>query len=295
MQGNDEKRLSIGGMIDELKRHSLSISHSNLRFLEREGLIAPGRSMGGHRLYSRADVARVAQIKSWQAQRRTLDEIRERLESAPDLASLAGQFQRLVFDGDFERARDLVLRAEDAGAPLDRLFGDVLAPALAEVGDRWRVGTLLVSQEKEISELTRQLIVQLTLRGRPSGPDAGLTIAACVEGERHEFGLRMIIGLLEARGERVQFLGPDVAPRFLAEAVRRHSPDAVLLSASTLERLPALEDTIEAVRAQANLARIFAGGRAVHGNEAQVQAWGAVPVVAAQLKSAVASIAGEAS
>src|SRR5918994_1762396 len=71
--------LSIGSVVSELQRSYPDVSHSSLRFLEREGLITAVRTPGGHRLYSPADIERIRQIKTWQAQRLYLDQIRQRL------------------------------------------------------------------------------------------------------------------------------------------------------------------------------------------------------------------------
>src|ERR687889_2193402 len=89
--------LSIGSVVAELQRSYPDVSHSSLRFLEREGLITSIRTRGGHRLYSPADVERIRQIKTWQAQRLSLEEIRQRLvdlDRLPAPAVLAESFLR---------------------------------------------------------------------------------------------------------------------------------------------------------------------------------------------------------
>ena len=49
--GRTEELVSIGSVVSELQRSYPDVSHSSLRFLEREGLIASIRTPGGHRLY----------------------------------------------------------------------------------------------------------------------------------------------------------------------------------------------------------------------------------------------------
>src|ERR687890_1488545 len=95
--------VSIGSVVTELQRSYPDVSHSSLRFLEREGLITSIRTPGGHRLYSRADVERIRQIKTWQAQRLSLDEIRQRLvdlDRLPAPAVLAEAFLRQALNGE---------------------------------------------------------------------------------------------------------------------------------------------------------------------------------------------------
>jgi DNA-binding transcriptional MerR regulator len=287
---NAHRLAPIGEVVDELKRANLSVSHSSLRFLEREGLIVPHRTPGGHRLYSRDDIDRILRIKAWQAQRLTLDEIRERLAAIPSVAQVATSVHQLLLAGDFAPAREMIIRADDAGAPLEQLFSDVLEPVLTDVGERWHAGSLSVSQEKEISEFAREVIVQLTVLHRRPDPAGGTAVAACVEGEDHELGLRMIAGALGARDCNVVFLGRSVAPQFLDEAIVRHNPVLVLLSASMPKRLTALRESVAMARSRTNPPETFAGGRAIAEHAAEIWSWGAIPVVESTLDAAVSAM-----
>lgn len=275
---------SIGQVVAEIQRSYPDVSHSSLRFLEREGLLKATRTAGGHRLYSAEDVDRVRTIKRWQEQRLSLREIRERLQELDRLPvpSLLAEesLQRLVV-GDLEAARQSLLSAADVGLSLEVLFGDVIQGVLVEVGYRWQTGDLLVAQEKEISELMREVIVELTLRsaGTATGP---VLVAACVEGERHELGLRMVCGILRAREYDVRFLGADVAPRFLVESIRLHQPSGVLLSASLPARLSAVETSIETLGSLATedvLPAILVGGAGIAGESGRVRSLGVIPIV----------------
>jgi methanogenic corrinoid protein MtbC1 len=279
-----ENLLSIGHAVEELRRTHPDVSHSSLRFLEREGLIRATRTPGGQRLYSTADIERIRQIKVWQGQRLSLEEIRERfdrLERLPEPAAISKTFLEHALAGRRSAAIDAVLGADDAGLPISRIFGEVLAPALAELGTRWEHGTIFVAQEKETSEITRDLVAQLTMRhGRP-GSYSPVLVAACVEGERHELGLRMVTGLLLQAGYRVHYLGADVAPRFLLESVRLHQPEIVLLSARLVLNLPAIKDAIDVLRhglPEARVPVIIVGGQAAVEQPETLRAWGAIPV-----------------
>ncbi|MCL2379404.1 MAG: MerR family transcriptional regulator [Coriobacteriia bacterium] len=54
--------LTIGEVVQKLQLSFADLSVSKLRFLEDEGLIAPERTDGGYRKYSRADIARIELI-----------------------------------------------------------------------------------------------------------------------------------------------------------------------------------------------------------------------------------------
>lgn len=250
---------SIGDVVNALREQYPDVTPSSLRFLEREGLLTPQRTAGGHRVYSDRDIERVALIKEWQRQRLSLGEIRERLAASDrleDPGAISARFLEQALARDLAGAFQTVVAADDLGLPLAIIFSDVLAPALREVGDRWEHGHLLVAQEKEVSELTRDIIAELSWRHAPPEPDRPVMVAACIRGERHELGLRMICGLLRAEGWAIHYLGADVDASFLIEAIRLHQPVAVLLSISIERHLPALRETI------AHLGEEFPGIRA---------------------------------
>jgi methanogenic corrinoid protein MtbC1 len=280
-----DELISIGNVVTELQRSYPDVSHSSLRFLEREGLITSIRTPGGHRLYSRADVERIRQIKTWQAQRLSLDQIRHRLaelERLPAPDALAESFLRQALGGDLAAAYQTIIAADDVGLPLARLFGEVLQPALTELGQRWEHGELLVAQEKEVSELARDLIADLSLRHARTSTDGESLVAACVEGERHELGLRMVCGLFRAEGWVVHYLGADVAPRFLLEAVQLHRPAVILLSAKLAQNLPAVKDAVDVLTAglaPKHPPPVVVGGRVAIEHSEAIRTLGAIPVI----------------
>jgi MerR family transcriptional regulator, light-induced transcriptional regulator len=292
----DRDLIPIGQVVAELQAIYPDVTHSSLRFLEREGLVAPTRTAGGHRLFARHDVERLRQIKTWQAQRLSLDQIRQRLldlDRLPPPAALAESFLRQVLSGNQSAAYQTIIAADDLGLPLTRLFGEVLQPALAELGQRWEHGQLLVAQEKEVSELARDLIADLSLRHARTPANGPALVAACVEGERHELGLRMICGLFRAEGWAVHYLGADVASRFLLEAVQLHRPRVILLSAKLAPSLPAVKDAIDVLSAELStehLPPIIVGGQIAIEQPEALRAWGAIPVTSTHPAAAVTAV-----
>jgi methanogenic corrinoid protein MtbC1 len=280
----DEPLQSIGSAVATLRRTFPEVSPSMLRFLESEGLVVPQRTQGGHRLYSADDLARVIQIRQWQAQGASIRQVRTRLESQgalPAVEDLRATLLARLMAGDVAGSRQVVLGADDHGMPIARVLGAVIQPVMVEVGTRWHAGTLLVSQEKECSEVMRDLIAELTLRHLPNQPSGPTVVAACVEGELHELGLRMVCSLLRTYGYEVHYLGASVAARFLVEQVRQHGPDAVLLSAKLSINLSAVQEAVQAVLAEVHGdARpvIMVGGDGVEAGAEAVRAAGAIPV-----------------
>lgn len=246
-----EKLVPIGAAVELLRDQYPDVTHSSLRFLEREGLISSSRTAGGHRLYTQGDIDRVLLIKSWQRQGRSLDDIRTLLESRSQLldpTEISRQFLELALSSQLEEAASMILQGDRVGMEPQTLFFAVLQPALVRVGEEWASGAISVHQEKEISVLCRELVTEVTLRHTPDYPDGLLLLSACVEGEMHEIGLCMVNGLLRQRGHRVRYLGPDVATVFLIEAIESIAPDAVLLSSSVEVSFPGCLAAVQAIQ-----------------------------------------------
>jgi DNA-binding transcriptional MerR regulator len=243
--------MTIGEAVRLLRETYPDVSHSSLRFLQREGLIEPVRTPGGHRLYRQSDMERIRTIKRWQDQRLSLTNIRQRLtelDALADPARLSRRFLDFAIQGDTTAATKEILLADELGMPLGRLFDEVLKPALHEVGRLWAEGSLKVGQEHEISEVSRDLIAELSLRHSRPAPHMPVVVAACVSDEPHDLGLRMVCAFLRQRGVRVHFLGANVSATFLIEIVRMRQPDLVLLSVSIESRFPVLRSTVETLR-----------------------------------------------
>ena len=267
----------IGDVVAQLRPEFPDVTPSMLRFFEREGLVTPHRTPGGHRLYDERQIERLRRLKRLQRDERlSLAEVRERLSAAdslPSTTSLARQFLHAALEGSAPAARSVVLGAADAGLPLPRVHADVLAPALRAVGDRWAAGTLAVSQEHEVSALVRDLLGELAARvPEPQSPRA-VAVAACVPGELHDLGLRMLATELRLDGYAVHFLGASVPADALAHTVTSRRPDLVLLSITRAEHADSLVDALRAARA-ASGARLVVGGQAADHLQEQIASEG---------------------
>lgn len=280
-QSESENQLfSIGVVVEKLQAVHPDVTHSSLRFLEREGLLTATRTKGGHRLFRQSDLERIRRIKEWQLDGMSLESIRERLaeyDRLPDPDVLSAEFLRTALARDAESAFRLVLAADDAGLPLETTFGDVLGPALVTLGELWETGDVPVAQEKEISELSRDLVAVLSRRHRLDEAKGPQLLAACVEGERHEIGLRMICGLLREAGFPVRYLGADVAPRFLLDAARLHRPDVILLSVALEVNLQGVRDAVDVLRtglAPHAVPPVLVGGDVAAARKELLASWG---------------------
>jgi len=276
-----EPLMSIGDVVAALRVDYPAVSASSLRFLERIGLVTPLRTKGGHRLFRRSDLERVRRVKRLQDERFSLEEIAARLRAEDESTPLDHKVLIAhAVAGDAAATAHLVAAALDRGVSPQELFDRLLAPALREIGERWADGELSVAQEHAASEIIRDLVAIIGSPRADAAGDVPVIVAAAVGGERHVIGLQMVTTLLRMAGYRVDFLGADVDADFLADAVRRHDPEIVLLSATLDERLPAVEEAIKAVHSVATRRspHIIVGGQITRSQAERLTALGATVV-----------------
>ena len=88
-------------------------------------------------------------------------------------------------------------------------------------------------------------------------------IAACVDAERHEVGLRMLCDLLDLEGWHTTYLGAAVPVESLVAMVQRRRPHVVALSAALSPHLPRIRTMIDAINQALGKQRplVIVGGR----------------------------------
>jgi methanogenic corrinoid protein MtbC1 len=188
--------------------------------------------------------------------------------AAPDLQSCVGGFVDMLVAHDLQSAHDAVTRLRNQGAEIETLYTELLAPSLHLVGELWAEGKISVAEEHVASSLVEQIMAALY-------PDMFVTrrssrervLVAAPEGERHVIGLRMVADMLESHGYHGIFLGADTPLAELSRAVRRYTPQLVVLAAYTAQSVAELAAATSLLLQSAPRLPILVGGAsdAIHG------------------------------
>ena len=222
----------------------------------RYGFPKPRRLPGNQRLYSDQDVAAIRWL-----QRRT-DEglsishairlLQDRLTEtvmyvapaeAPTgrpLTQLADELLRALVAFDSLSA-ETILNESFAMYRVEDVCEQVIEPTLVEVGERWHRGELTVATEHFATSFVRRKLFAL-FNVYETGRGRGLIFTACAPEEWHEVGVLMVSLFLVRHGYKVSYLGASLAPAGLAETLRHHRPDLVLISAASEETAEHLRD-----------------------------------------------------
>ena len=250
----DGGRLRIG----ELSKR-LGVSPELLRAWEtRYGLVAPERTPGGLRLYSKEDERRVREMRRQIAAGLSAAEA-ARVALGTRVAPVS--VERLLSDLDDALA---ALDEPAAQAALDRTFqsldleialAHVILPFLHDLGERWATTERSIGQEHFASNVIGGRLRTLA-RGWGDG-DRPRALLACPPGEQHELGLLCFGLLLRNRGWRIAYFGAQTPMEDLMTAVAELSPVLVVLCATVAQRFV---DAAEGIRALSAQARVAIGG-----------------------------------
>ena len=143
------------------------------------------------------------------------------------------------------------------------LVNGVLIPALDQVGDAFEKGTCFLPQLLQSAAAAQAAFDEVKTaieKQGVSGEKKGPIVVATVKGDIHDIGKNIVKVILENYGYRVIDLGRDVPPETVVEAASRHGAKLVGLSALMTTTLPAMQQTIEALRSAGVDCKIMVGG-----------------------------------
>jgi len=154
-----------------------------------------------------------------------------------------------ILTGDSKTAQSAVREALAEGVAPFELVSKYMIPAMDEVGrlfecEEYFVPELLLAGRamKAALEIIRPLLASSGVA------PAGRVIIGTVRGDLHDIGKNLVASMLEGAGFEVVDLGADVPPEKFIEAIRQKPVDIVGLSALLTVTMPAMKETIEALR-----------------------------------------------
>lgn len=278
------------------------IAPATLRAWERRyGVLSPGRSDGGYRLYSERDIATLRWLKNQVdagvsiSRAVALLEIRRQAGEAPEFeverpgptapaetARCPGAIVDELVDAlnSFQEAQaEAILTEAFALYPVDVVAEEIIAPTLVQIGEGWHRGEVSVVQEHFATAFLRRRLTSL-FDAYPQPSSGPLAITGSAPSEWHDIGILMVSLALRRRGWRVIYLGQNVPVEHLLNEVRKLKPEMLCLSAATADAAAALTDVHAQVAALPDpRPRLVFGGGAFNSHPELVQRFGDVRVV----------------
>jgi methanogenic corrinoid protein MtbC1 len=184
------------------------------------------------------------------------------LEALPE----AADFETALLVGDQREALAILNRRMDSGYSLVEVEQRVIQASLYQIGEKWQRGQVTVAQEHMATAIVQSVMTVGLLRSSPPAMIGKRVLLACVAGNYHAIGLRMVCDALQLAGWDVQFLGANVPTQALIRQVADWKPDLVALSASFAQQLRVVKEVIALLRERFGGARpaVIIGGLAIN-------------------------------
>lgn len=166
-----------------------------------------------------------------------------------------------VIAGKRKDVPELVQACLDAGESAQFIVESRLVPAMAVVGERFKNNEIFVPEmliaARAMKEALKVLEPMLVAAGIK--PEFNAVIGT-VEGDLHDIGKNLIAMMWKGANIDVIDLGVNVAPAQFVAAIREHNANLVGLSALLTTTMPAMRDTVKAIREAGLSPKIMIGG-----------------------------------
>jgi methanogenic corrinoid protein MtbC1 len=151
------------------------------------------------------------------------------LQKSP-LGNLAKHYLEALLSGDKKRATRLIQDTVQKGEGIKNIYLQVLQPVQREIGRLWHLNKLSVAQEHFASAVTQLIMSQLYSQIFATKKIGRRLVAACVSKELHEIGVRMVADFFEMSGWDTYYLGANLPPSTISNALKDYRADVLALS-----------------------------------------------------------------
>jgi len=228
----------------------LSVSEATIKRWADSGDIQSEKTVGGHRRFGLADVARFQRERgvapTQQGPARAAGKTKSQERISPALL-----FKHLS-EGDEEETAALLINDYLHGRSLASLFDRVVTPAMHRVGDLWYRGELTIADEHLATRTAIVALQKLRSVIHVLPPTETRALVCGIEGDFHELPIHLVHSLLEADGWDVINLGPNTPFFALSEALAKHRPELLCISAKLIPDPDRLVRDYAQVRKAAN-------------------------------------------
>jgi methanogenic corrinoid protein MtbC1 len=170
------------------------------------------------------------------------------LVAGAPLVDLARDYLDVLLAGERRAASAMILDAVQGGVPIKDIYLYVFQPVQREVGRLWQLNRVSVAQEHYSTAATQLVMSQLYSHIFRTARRGRSLVAACVGGELHEIGVRMVADFFEMEGWDTYYLGSNTPERAVLEAIDSRKADVLALSATMTFYVSAVAELIARVR-----------------------------------------------
>lgn len=169
-----------------------------------------------------------------------------------------------IIRGDQKTAVEITKQAIAEKMPPKKILDEGLIAGMNVIGAKFKANEVYIPEVLIAARAMKMSMEHLEPLLVAAGVKAiGKVMIGTVQGDLHDIGKNLVVMMLKGAGFEVIDLGVDVSPdKFVAKA-KEHNPQIIGMSALLTTTMPAMEKTIQALKAAGLNVKTMIGGAPV--------------------------------
>lgn len=178
------------------------------------------------------------------------------------LATYRKIYVKYLLSGERVKANALITDLVARGHSVQDIYMEIFQESQHEIGRLWQANKISIAEEHYCTAATQLIMGQLYPLIFATPKRDRVFVGACVGGELHELGIRMVSDFLELEGWNTYYLGANMPAKSVVETLVKEKADVVGISVTMTFHVDEARSLIEAIRADARCAdvKIMVGG-----------------------------------
>ena len=158
------------------------------------------------------------------------------------------KFHAKIVQGKMDEVKKLTQEALDAGESAEVIMNEGIIPAMGGVGQRFKDGEIYIPEVLLAARAMHAgMEILKPILTRTAGGMKGKVLMGTVKGDLHDIGKNLVGMMLEGGGYEVIDLGTDVPASKFVEAIEKHKPQVVGMSALLTTTMLEMKNTIQVI------------------------------------------------
>jgi 5-methyltetrahydrofolate--homocysteine methyltransferase len=164
------------------------------------------------------------------------------------MSEILSTISTLVIEGNFADMAAKTKAALEEGLSADKILNNGLIPGMDHVGVEFKAGNMFVPEVlRSAKSMGEAMTIIRPLLVESGSKTAGKLVLGTVKGDLHDIGKNLVGMMCEGAGFEIVDLGKDIEPDTFVEAVKKHKPNILGMSALLTTTMRSMERTIKAL------------------------------------------------
>lgn len=156
--------------------------------------------------------------------------------------------RKAIYEGDAQKAKETTEVVLKLGYSTVSILENALFPAMKEIGEQLRDQQIFIPEVlMSARAMQGAMYVLKPIMSYSQESGRGTVIIGTVAGDLHDIGKNMVAMMLQGKGFSVIDLGIDVTSDIFIEAIKRHNPDILAMSALLTTTLPEMKIVVDTI------------------------------------------------